>query len=102
MSSFFQKGWWSILTIFNLKKFENQLMKIGLYRAIRAIQYGIPFSRFHFFSILKLYNSKAGTFFTPISKMGLALHEPYKVSGLPMGEAPYEEYVMTREGLNLL
>ena len=34
--------------------------------------------------------------------MGLALHELYEVSGLVMGDAPYEEYVQTSEELHLL
>ena len=34
--------------------------------------------------------------------MGLALHELYEVSGLVMGDAPYEEYVPTSEELHLL
>jgi len=34
--------------------------------------------------------------------MGLALHELYEVSGLVMGDVPYEEYVPTSEELNLL
>lgn len=34
--------------------------------------------------------------------MCLALHKLYKVSGLSMGEASYEEYVPTREELHLL
>lgn len=46
------KGCWSVLTGFSLKKFESQQMKIGLYHAIRAIQHGIPPSRFHFLTFL--------------------------------------------------
>ena len=34
--------------------------------------------------------------------MGLALHEIYKVSGLMIGEAPYEKYVLSTEELHLL
>ena len=34
--------------------------------------------------------------------MGLALHELYEVSGLVMGDAPYEEYIPTSEELHLL
>ena len=44
----------------------------------------------------------AGTFFTPVGEMGLALHELYEVSGLVIGDAPYEEYVPTSEELHLL
>ena len=38
-----------------------------------------------------------GTFFTPVGEIGLALHELYEVSGLVIGDAPYEEYVPTTE-----
>ena len=34
--------------------------------------------------------------------MGLTLHELYEVSGLVMGDAPYEEYVPSSEELHLL
>jgi len=43
-----------------------------------------------------------GTFFTPVGEIGLALYELYEVSGLVMGDAPYEEYVPTSEELHLL
>ena len=41
-------------------------------------------------------------FFTTIREMGLALHEIYEVSGLMIGDAPYEEYVPSTEELHLL
>ena len=34
--------------------------------------------------------------------MGLALHEMYEVSGLVIGDAPYEEYVSSTKELHLL
>ena len=34
--------------------------------------------------------------------MGFALHELYEVSGLVMGDAPYEEFVPTSEEFHLL
>ena len=34
--------------------------------------------------------------------MGFALHEMYEVSGLMIGDAPYEEYVLSIEELHLL
>ena len=34
--------------------------------------------------------------------MGFALHEMYEVSGLMIGDAPYEEYVPSTEKLHLL
>ena len=41
-------------------------------------------------------------FFTLIRKMGFALHEMYEISGLVMGDAPYEEYVPSTEEMHLL
>ena len=35
--------------------------------------------------------SVSGTFFTPIGKFGMVLHEMWEVSNLPMGSLPYEE-----------
>ena len=34
--------------------------------------------------------------------MGLALHKMYEVSGLIIGDAPYEEYISSTEELHLL
>ena len=34
--------------------------------------------------------------------MGLALHELYKVSGLVIGDVPYEEYIPITKELHLL
>lgn len=97
-----EEGWWSVLIAFIMKNFKNQLMEIGLYRIVQAVQYGIQTSHFHFFSILELFNPGTWTFFTLIGEMGLALHELYKVSRLPMNEVPYEEYVSTVLALHLL
>ena len=55
-----------------------------------------------FFAILERYNLETCTFFTPIRKIGLTLHEMYEVSGLMIGDAPYEEYVPSTEELHLL
>jgi len=41
-------------------------------------------------------------FFTIIREMGLALHEMYDVSGMMIGDAPYEEYVPSMQKLHLL
>ena len=43
-----------------------------------------------------------GHIFYPSRRDGVALHELYEVSGLVMGDAPYEEYVPTSEELHLL
>jgi len=75
---------------------------VRLYHSVRAVQYGLPQSFYNFYGILEHYNPLTGTFFTPDGEIGLALHELYKVSGLVMGDAPYEEYVPTSEELHLL
>ena len=69
---------------------------------MRAVQYGIPHSIQHFYTILEWYNLEICTFFIPIGEMGLALHEMYEVSGLMIGDAPYEEYIPSKEKLHLL
>ena len=43
--------------------------------------------------MLEKYNPNSCTFFSPVGEMWFALHEMYEVSGLPMGDLPYEEYV---------
>lgn len=91
-----------MISDFFLTTFKEHLKEIGLYRSIRAVQYGIPTSRFYFFCLLELYNPDTGIFFTPGCELGFALHEIYKVWGLPIGEIPYDEYVSTEEELSLL
>ena len=39
---------------------------------------------------------------TPIKEIGFALCEMYEVSGLVMGDAPYEEYIPSTEESHLL
>jgi len=46
----------------------------------------------NFFSIFELYCLDLGIFFTPVGELGLALHEMWEISNLPMGSMPYEEY----------
>ena len=75
---------------------------MGLYHLVRAIQYGLPQSSHNFYGVLEHYNPLMGTFFTPTREMKLTLHELYEVSGLVMGDTPYEEYILTSEELHLL
>jgi len=51
--------------------------------------------------MLEQYNPEMCTFFTPVGEMGFALHEMYEVSGLAMGDIPYEEYVSSAEELHM-
>ena len=87
---------------FTLAEFEDILLQARLYGAVRAVQYDIPQSTQHFYAILERYNPKTCIFFTPIGEMGLALHEMYEVSGMMIGDAPYEEYIPSTEELYLL
>ena len=86
---------------FILTEFEGLLKQTGLYQAIRVIQYGIPQSSHHFYDVFEHYNPLTGTFFTPVGEVGLDLHELYEVLGLVIGDAPYEEYVLTTKELHL-
>jgi len=87
---------------FVLTKLEDLLRQTGLYRAVRVVQYGIPQSSHHFYGVLERYNPWTCTFFTQVEEMGFALHELYKVLGLVIRDAPYEEYVPITEELHLL
>ena len=55
--------------------------------------HGFLQSNHHFYAVLESYNLETCTFFTPVGEMGFALHEMYEVSGLVMGDTPYEEYI---------
>ena len=87
---------------FVLTELGGLLKQLELYHAFRAVQYGLSQSSHHFYGVLERYNPLTGTFFTPIGEMGFTFHELYEVSGLVIGDAPYEEYVPTTEELHLL
>jgi len=87
---------------FSLEKFEDLLLQAGLYRAVRDCPVRYSAEHQHFYVVLERYNPEICMFFTPIGKMGLALHEMYRVSGLMIGDAPYEEYIPSTEELYLL
>ena len=74
--------WWGQMVGFVLVDLKVLLERVGLYAAVKAVQWGIPQSSQNFFGILERYNSLTGTFFTPVGEMGLALHELHEVSGL--------------------
>lgn len=75
------------------------LKDIGLYGAIRNVQYGLSYSAYHLFGILEMYKPKSRTFFMLVGELGFALHEMFEVSLLSIGELPYEEMVSTTEEL---
>jgi len=96
------KSWWSRMVGFVLTELGDLLTQMGLYNSVRAVQYSLLQSFHNFYGVLEHYNPLTGTFFTLVGEMGLALHELYEVSGLVIGDPPYEEYVPTTEELHLL
>ena len=52
--------------------------------------------------MLEFYNPSTCTFFTPSGELGFALHEMYEVSGLMMGNRPYEEYTPGTKELHII
>ena len=52
--------------------------------------------------MLERYNPDSCTFFTSSGEIGFALHEMYEVSGLPMGDLLYEEYILGTKELHLM
>ena len=56
----------------------------------------------NFYAIFELYCPATGTFFTLVGELGMALHEMWEVSALPMGSLPYEEYFPCEVELALL
>ena len=90
------------MTLYVLSHFEEDLERLGLYEAIRATCYGIQMSVANFYAIFELYCPSTGTFFTPVGELGIALHEMWEVSALPLGSFPYEEYFPCEAELALL
>jgi len=95
-------SWWGRMVEFVLVELGALLQQVELYHSVRAVQYGLLQSSHNFYGVLEHYNPLTDTFFTPVGEMGLTLHELYEISGLVMGDAPYEEYVPTSEELHLL
>ena len=56
----------------------------------------------NFYAIFELYCPATGTFFTPVGELGMALHEMWELSALPMGSLPYKEYLPCELELTLL
>ena len=90
------------MTLYVLAHFEEDLERLGLYEAVRATCYGIQMSVANFYTIFELYCPATGTFFTPVGELGMALHEMWEVSALPLGSLPYEEYFPCEAELALL
>lgn len=88
-------AWWAMMMSFVLAKLKKPLEDTGLFPAVRAMHFGTLQSNYHFFSVLEMYSSETCTLFTLVGELGFALHEMHEVSGLSIGEVPYEEYVPT-------
>ena len=88
-----KRQWWSNLTLYILEDFGGDLKRLGLYERIRATRYKIEVSVPNFYALLDIYYPSFRTFFTPVSELGLALHEMSKISNLPLGSLPYDKYV---------
>ena len=56
----------------------------------------------NFYTIFYLYYPATGNFFTHVGEFGMALHEMWEVSALPMGSLPCEEYFPCEAVLALL
>lgn len=54
------------------------------------------------FVLLELYSPATGILFTVDGEIELALHEMWQVSGLLIGDVPYEEYFSDSEELKIL
>jgi len=96
------KARWRDLTLYVLAHFVEDLERLGLYEAVRATCYGIQMSVANFYAIFELYCPAIGTLFTPVGELGMALHEMWEVSVLPLGPLPYEEYFPCEAELALL
>ncbi|ONK80915.1 uncharacterized protein A4U43_C01F23170 [Asparagus officinalis] len=94
--------WWTRLSHYILDRFGEDLKVGGLYAAVRATTYGLTMSIPHFLVLLELYNPDANTFLTKHGELGLALHEMYKISDLPMGNMIYQEYFPSNKELQQL
>jgi len=95
-------SWSAKMVSFLLEKLEEPLLQCGLYPAVRAVCYRIVLSHYNFFEIFEKYNPDTCTFFTLIEEIVFALHEMFEVSGLSMGDLPYEKYIPSTEELHLL
>ena len=88
------------MTSLILAKYETVLKRYELYDAVQATRLGLDISVPNFFAIPERFNPHSGTFFTLADEMGLALHELWEVSKLPMDSLPYEEYFPTNQELH--
>lgn len=72
------KKWWKHLTVHVSTHFGEILEELGLYQAVRAVQWVLPHSIQNFFCIMELYNAITCT---PVGEMGIMVHEMHVVTG---------------------
>jgi len=87
------------MVYFILEELEGLLLQCWLYPIFRVMCYGITLSDYNFFGVLEKHNPNICTFFTLVAEMGFTLHEMFEVSGLSMGDRPYEEYIPGTEDI---
>src|SRR3954465_7087624 len=83
-------------------EFEDRLQQIQLLPAVLAVRQGVRANVNNFLGMLEQYSPETCTFFTPVGEIGISPWEMQQVSGLPMGEFPYEEHVPPSVELELL
>jgi len=94
--------WVATMVSFILKELKDLLLQCSLYHTVRAVQFGIALSHYHFFCNAREVQSGLLHFLHPVREMWFALHEMYEVSRLPIGELPQEEYILGMEELHLI
>ena len=76
------------LTMYVLNVFDTDLKWLVLHEAVKATCFGINISIPNFYAILEMDCPTSGTFFTPVGKLRMALHEMWEVSNLSMAPSP--------------
>ena len=101
-----QKTWWTRMVSYVTEQLREPLLLSGLYSAVRfngqvrSVWY--PAESLSLLRHTGVVHSRHMHFLHSKREVGFAPHEMYEVSGLPIGELPYEEYVPGTEELHLL
>ena len=77
---------------FILKELKGPLLQCELYHDVKIVRYGITSSHY-LFAVLEKYNPYTCTFVTLEGEMRFALREIFEISGLSIGDLPYEGYI---------
>lgn len=81
------------MTRFVLAVFRDVLDEINLIDAVAVVRYMVPRSPLNFFGVLEHYNLVTCSFFNSLGEIDHLLHVMQEVSGLSLGDFPYEEHV---------